>query len=437
MRVLIAGAGLAGLSAANDLARHGADVRVVDARPRAGGRVWTVRDAGGVHVEAGAEFIDAAHAEIRRLAAALHVPLVRVLRGGFGSALRVGRRTLVRGSQAEAWETLRHALGPLLKAYGRAGPSWDTAAAAAIASRSVASVFDARRTSAGARAMLEALRGFYAAEPDDLSALVLLDQAAAGETPGRAPMFRIRGGNDRLVDALARRLGGRLEPGRVVRSIRQHRRGIRATLEDARGRRHEVAADYAIVTLPPPLVLACAFDPPLPAAQAAALAALPLGAATKVSMRFTRPWWRRRGRPRAFGTNLPCGAVWESAEDQRAAVLTCLGGASASARLARAARGPAALARELAFLGSPEAGTLIGAPVSWEHDPWSRGAYAVFTPAFDPRDRRLLARAHGRVAFAGEHTSERWQGFMNGAVESGQRAAAEIFALEAVEDATT
>jgi monoamine oxidase len=433
MRVLIAGAGLAGLSAAYDLARHGAEVHLVEARPRAGGRVRTVRDADGIHVEAGAEFIDAAHAELRHLAGALHVPLVRVLRDGFGSALRVGRRTIVRDSQAEPWAGLRQALTPLLEAYARVEESWDTAAAAAIARRSVASVFAARRTSAHTRAMLEALRGYYVAEPDELSVLVLLDQASSGETPGRTPMFRVRGGNDRLVDALAQRLSGRLELGCILRSIRQHRRGIRAAVDDARGRRREIAADYAIVTLPPPLVLACGFDPPLPAPQAAAIAALPLGAATKASMRFAEPWWRRRGRPHAFGTNLPCGAVWEGGEDQRAAVLTCLAGASASAKLARAARTPAALARELRFLGTPETGTVVGPPVSWEDDPWSRGAYAVFTPAFDPRDRRLLARTHGRVAFAGEHTSEQWQGFMNGAVETGQRAAAEILALDAVD----
>jgi len=53
----------------------------------------------------------------------------------------------------------------------------------------------------------------------------------------------------------------------------------------------------------------------------------------------------------------------------------------------------------------------------------------VFGPAFDPRDRRLLSAAHGRVLFAGEHTSEHWQGFMNGAVESGQAAARDVLAL--------
>src|SRR5205085_117979 len=117
----------------------------------------------------------------------------------------------------------------------------------------------------------------------------------------------------------------------------------------------QITADYAIVTLPPPLVCGCAFDPPLPARQHAALGALTMGAATKVSLRFDRPWWRRAGRPRGFGSNLPCGAIWESGEEQRAAVLTLLGGASASASLAEAARDPAALSAMLRGLGRPSA----------------------------------------------------------------------------------
>jgi monoamine oxidase len=64
--------------------------------------------------------------------------------------------------------------------------------------------------------------------------------------------------------------------------------------------------------------------------------------------------------------------------------------------------------------------------VSWEHDPWARGAYAYFSPRFDPALRPMLARAAGRVFFAGCHTSRDYQGYMNGAVESGRRVADEI-----------
>ena len=64
----------------------------------------------------------------------------------------------------------------------------------------------------------------------------------------------------------------------------------------------------------------------------------------------------------------------------------------------------------------------------WESDPWARGGYAVFDAGFDPALRGWLGQPFGRLFFAGEHTSYRWQGYMNGAVESGRRAAAEIIA---------
>jgi monoamine oxidase len=67
--------------------------------------------------------------------------------------------------------------------------------------------------------------------------------------------------------------------------------------------------------------------------------------------------------------------------------------------------------------------------IVWEHDPLARGGYAYFDPAFDPALRAWLARPAGHIFFAGEHTSIKWQGYMNGAVESGRRAAAEIAAV--------
>ena len=64
-----------------------------------------------------------------------------------------------------------------------------------------------------------------------------------------------------------------------------------------------------------------------------------------------------------------------------------------------------------------------------EKDPWARGGYAVFTAGFDPDLRAWLSRPHGRMVFAGEHTSIRWQGYMNGAVETGLRAVEEICSM--------
>src|SRR5947207_9725465 len=73
--------------------------------------------------------------------------------------------------------------------------------------------------------------------------------------------------------------------------------------------------------------------------------------------------------------------------------------------------------------------SLIGAhSFTWDDDPWARGGYAFFDSSFLPSSRRLLRLPWRLVFFAGEHTSVTWQGYMNGAVESGLRAAAEIFA---------
>ena len=88
---------------------------------------------------------------------------------------------------------------------------------------------------------------------------------------------------------------------------------------------------------------------------------------------------------------------------------------------------------QLGLLGRPEGLPSDHSQVIWEKEPWSRGAYAVFTPGFDPHDRDLLGRAVVRVLFAGAHTSQEAQGYMKGAVESGERVAEEMESLQLLE----
>jgi monoamine oxidase len=83
----------------------------------------------------------------------------------------------------------------------------------------------------------------------------------------------------------------------------------------------------------------------------------------------------------------------------------------------------------LDWLGSKDEPVVAWRQAVWETDPWARGGYAVFDPTFNPALRGWLTQPFGRLFFAGEHTSIKWQGYMNGAVESGRRAAAEIAAV--------
>jgi monoamine oxidase len=134
----------------------------------------------------------------------------------------------------------------------------------------------------------------------------------------------------------------------------------------------------------------------------------------------------------AFATALGCGAFWDGIQEQRgrAGILSFLAGGDASESLARVLTddGPAGALRQIRWLGPP-APVLHVKVIRWDRDPLAQGAYAFFDPAFDPRWRDVLAEPAGRAVFAGEHTSVRWQGYMNGAVESGERAAAEIAAI--------
>lgn len=439
--VLVAGAGLAGLAAARDLVALGAAVSVVDARDRVGGRVWTIRDgfADGQHAEAGGDMIDEAQREIRSLAAELGLTVTRILRGGF-AYVRLdgsGRPRIVSRNAARGWARLEQALEPVMRPYKLAEQRWDTPIAAAIARRSVAGWLDEHKDDSDLRATAIGLRGFFLADPEELSLIALVDQFAAGEQDDPWNLYRIEGGNDALATALARPLADRLHLQTEVVAVSHRGRSVRVSVRNGRST-DQITCDYLVFALPATIVRRIPISPALPAQQHDAMARLKYGRGTKTLLQFSKRFWRVPGRPRAFGTPLPFGAFWEGNEEQRgsAGILSFLSGGSASdlTQAIVAKDGPQGLARSLEFLGSKRAALLGSKQVVWEQDPHARGGYAFFDPAFDPSLRAWLSRPCGRLVFAGEHTSIRWQGYMNGAIESGRRAAAEIAAVHGTVD---
>jgi monoamine oxidase len=433
--VLVAGAGLAGLAAAHDLRAMGADVTVIDARDRVGGRVWTLHDgfAGNQHAEAGGDLIDDAQHEIRSLAAELGLTLTKILRGGF-SYVRPdssGRPHIVGRGASRGWERLAAAVAPITRRYRLAEQRWDSPIAADIAKRSVAHWLDDIDADGDLRTTALGLRGFFLADPEELSLIALVDQFASSDTPPRAPMYRIEGGNDRLAATLAAPLADRLHLNTELVAVSHRGRGVRASIRTGRAV-SAMTADYLVLTLPTAVLRRIPITPALPPQQHDAIARLKYGHATKTLLQFSSRFWRAPGRLRAFGSALAFGAAWDANEEQRGrpGILSLLagGGASDATQAIVAKSGMPGLIRELDWLGAAHGELLGSRQVAWESDPWSRGGYAYFDPAFDPALRPWLARPFGRLFFAGEHTSIRWQGYMNGAIESGRRAAEEIAA---------
>ncbi len=244
-------------------------------------------------------------------------------------------------------------------------------------------------------------------------------------------MYRIEGGNDRLPAALAGALGDRVQLNTEVVALSHRGSTVRVSVKSGRALA-QINCDYAVLAVPATLLRRMPITPALPAQQHDAIARLKYGHGTRTLMQFSTRFWRAAGRPRAFGSPLHFGAVWDANEEQRgrAGILSLLAGGNASdaTQAIVAKHGPRGLVDALDWLGAKEAELVTSRQIVWEQDPFARGGYAYFDPSFAPGLRPWLARPSGRLFFAGEHTSIRWQGYMNGAVESGRRAAAEVAA---------
>ena len=248
--VVVAGAGLAGLSAARDLVALGADVTVVDARDRVGGRVWTIRDgfAERQHAEAGGDMIDEAQHEIRELAGELGLKLTRILRGGFGyvRADRSGKAKIVQRDASRGWERLAEALDDWARPYRLAEQRWDSPIAArprAPIRRLVAR--RASRPTTSCAPPRPACAGSSWPTPRNCRCIALVDQFAADDGPALQSMYRIDGGNDRLAAALAAPLGDRLHLNTEVVAVSHRGQNVRVSVKNGRAV-SQIGCDYAV-----------------------------------------------------------------------------------------------------------------------------------------------------------------------------------------------
>jgi len=396
--VVVVGAGFAGLAAADTLRRSGVDVLVLEALDRVGGRVWSERLSGGGVIERGGEFVTRGYEVMERYATRLGLELR-------GMGIRYPERRIVPDPGLE-----RAAVVEAAEAVGRAARSEPDRPALVVLEEAVGD--------AGLRELLAArLQSSHAYPVAELEARFLVDAAAlVDDTETR----RIAGGNQLLATRLAELLGEAVHLGHPVRRIVEHGDALAVSTETG-----EVEAAACVLAVPAPAVRRIELAPPLPEPTAAAYAQVRMSTAAKLAAPLTTP--------------APPDAVMSAAERWWSYTTTCdeVGGRTVGAwagaapvvELVGARGGPEAWLDRIEALRPELRIERESATVTvWDEDGWVNGAYSVQPHSWAGQPGPLEGPA-GRVVLAGEHTARDWVATMEGALRSGERAAADVIAM--------
>jgi len=394
-RVCVIGAGFAGLAAADALRAGGAEVTVLEARDRVGGRVWSVPFGKGAVIERGAEFILPGYDEMEALAARFGIPLV--LKGTpYGRRVPVGEEAVSQIALEDAFERIARS------ATADGGSAADVIAGLGLDPP----------LSALIRTRVAISNGHPA---DDLAASVL-DEGAS--TFGDFDNHTLEGGNMRLAEALAAELGAAVHLSSPTRKVRWSRGAVNVATD-----RDEIEVDAVVVAIPTVPLAEIEFDPPLEGATAEALRAVTYGQNSKLFVRLSSlaPPSAIMSVAGHFWTYTQLGADGEPAPfvtgyTGTMSAIDALGGSDGVERWTAAL---VALRQDLDL--EPESAMLS----SWNDDPWVRGSYSARTLSSPLRDNDLV-KPIGPLFFAGEHTAGEWHGLMEGALRSGQRAAEQV-----------
>ena len=442
-QVVVVGAGLAGLAAARALVAAGVEVVVLEARDRVGGRTYTRPAADGTPIDLGGQWIGPTQDRMAALAAALGCATFPTYDTGRNIQLQGGARAEYSGAiptadplaAADIVEALLE-LTTLSSQVPLEAP-WTAPSAAEWDAQTMASWIDANVASPGARHLVElAVEAVFSAEPAELSLLHCLFYIHSGGglmnligVTGGAQERRFHEGAQSVAIKMAAALGERVVLNAPARTIRQ---GGGVVVE---GDGVTVTAERVIVAIPPALASRIRYAPALPGYRDALTQRVPMGNTFKVHCLYDEPFWRAEGLTGQATSDV--GALRltfdNSPESGAPGILMGFieGGDRwrAWARRSPEERRATVLADLVRLYGAQAANPREYIEHSWAEEEYSRGCYVGnFPPGVWTQYGEALREPIGRIHWAGTETATVWNGYMEGAVQSGERAAAEVLA---------
>jgi monoamine oxidase len=450
-RIVIVGAGLAGLSAAYQLKNAGYTSTVVEADSRVGGRCWSIKDyfAEGQVAEHGGELIDQGHTAVRQLASTLGLKLDNLLAAEQSGTEPIYWFDGAPYTYAEAtadiktiWQQLHSDVSAasyptLYDTYTPRGWELDQMS---ITDWIKAYVPGGTKSRLG-QLLDVAYNIEYGAEcsvQSSLSMLYLLAYSGQGQLRIFGPSnekYHVVGGNDQIPTRLAALLAGQINLGTQLTALARNNDGTWTVTTTTGGRSSSQVADHVVLTLPFTLLRKVDLSKAgFPALKTTAINQLAMGTNSKLQLQFTDRHWRGLGGNGDSYSDTGYQSTWEvtRAQPGTSGVLVDYTGGTIGGNFGSLT--PTQYAQrfltqiEPLFPGITKKWNGKVTLDFWKTYPWTLGSYSYWKvgqyTAFSGVEKEAVGSCH----FAGEHTSQDFQGYLNGAVETGNRAAAEILA---------
>ena len=435
--VVVVGAGFAGLTAARHLTALGYDVTVLEGRDRVGGRSYTTKLA-GVPVDLGATFVGPTQTEVLALAAEVDCPTVRTHAAGknlirWRGRVKSYRSTIPKLSILELLDVSRiqWRFERLAKQIPRAHP-WTAPVADQLDHHTLDSWLRSMHAGAGTRDLMAIMsRVTWGCEPGEVSMLhaARYVKAAGGIGPmldveGGAQQDRFPAGTQQIAQRVAAELGERVRLRAPVTRIEHATDGV--VVESGQAR---VEARAVVLAIPPAHRAAIDFSPPLPEGHSSLAAHWPQGNLSKVYAAYETPFWRADGHSgEALSDEGTVFITFDvSPSDEGPGILLGFADARTFDPLPDDQRRTRALECFATLFGEEALTPIDYLDHRWGAEEFAPGGPTAAVPpgSWTAYGEWLRTPVDG-IFWAGTETADRWTGFLDGAVRSGQRAAAEV-----------